>query len=523
MKKIYEKKVKELENEVLEILNSDDIDFDLLEKKELQMKTLQSRLESYDNKKTEIISEIKENKEEEIEDTQYIFWSDEDVIDYVESKGYYYVAESKGGVIYTKKKDEWVVMNIKPVQELFKKTTIDVKKFDNRKKNGEQETITKENIITEYVKRKTPYNGTVCEFNTYYGNALNIAPKIEIESKKGNIKPYLDLIDIMFKNEDEKVKESFLDFIADIFQNPNRRPLVSWTLRGDMGSYKNFIMKLIEDILNDAVYKTSNIGSLLNDGFNSYLEGKLLIVADEVLWGGDKKMEGSMKDFITKDVIWIERKGYERYKRNFVARLFMTSNSDFTNSATLDERRSNVLTINTNLSMKKRKDNPNSEESIVANNFEKWVKEDKNIKESLYYYFLNRKINDNNMIEIVRTNELKNQKKLYMGTFYNWIKESIDNENFVNIYDGDNEYKVSKNNIKISTRVLKQSYSNFIKENEIKYNILNGLELVKKFEEIFNKIDLKRKTISLNGKKFNGYNINYSFEELQEILEEIFN
>jgi len=531
MREKYLKQIKKINIEIDNILDKDDIDFEMLDIKEAQIDNLNNRIlklnkNKEDNKETFIEEDLNNDKivTELLTNDNIKLWDDEKVIKYVEDQNYYYVAESKGGVIYRYNEDEseWQVMNIKPVQELFKATKIDVITYDSRKKEGEQEVIKKENIITEYIRRKVPYNGSTCKFNKYYGNALNIASKPKIKAIKGDVKPYLDLIDIMFNIEKNEVKDSYLDFIAHMFQKPYERPLVSWTLRGAMGSYKNYNIDLVGQILQGAVYETSNIDSLLTGQFNSHLEGKLLIIADEVLWGGDKKLEGSMKDFVTKKHIWIERKGFEKYKRDFVSRLIMTSNSDFTNSATLDERRSNVITINENLSKKYRKNNPNSEEAIIGERFEKWIKENKDHLSNIYYYFLNREIDYKNLVEIVRTKELKIQQKKHLGTIYEWLEDAIENDNFYNMNNSAYGYRKEEDSIKISLTNFKSSYNDFIKDNNIKYNLLNGLELVRKFEKMMEKFDIKTKTFALNNNSFKGYYLNGGFSNFKDMLESIF-
>lgn len=523
----YNKQIEKLNKEIDNILNKEEIDFDMLDKKEAQVKQLNDRI-SKNN--TPITSEtLSEEMDIEVEETKIkddvTLWDDEKVIKFVEDQNYYYVAETTNGVMYrlNDESNEWQAMNIKPVTEIFKKTRIDVLSYDNRKSEGNQEVIKKENIITEYIKRKVPYIGTVCKFDEYKGKGLNIAAKPIMKPIEGDVKPYLDLIDIMFNTEVKEVKNSYLDFIAHMFQKPHERPLVSWTLRGTMGSYKNYNIDLIGQILSGAVYETSNIDDLLTGKFNSHLDGKLLIIADEVLWGGDKKLEGSMKDFVTKKSIWVERKGFEKYKRDFVPRLFMTSNSDYTNSATLDERRSNVITINENLSKKYRKSNPKSDEAVIGKLFEEWVKGNKKHLENIYYYFMNRKIDYKNITEIVKTNELKVQQKKHLGPIYDWLEDSIENKCFYYMCDNTHGYHTNEEYIKISTVNFKLSYSNFIKDNEIRYNQLNGLELVKTFEKLFSEYNIKRKTISIKSEKLNGYYINGDFENFKELLESIFN
>ena len=62
--------------------------------------------------------------------------------------------------------------------------------------------------------------------------------------------------------------------------------------------------------------------------FNSVLSGKLLVVAEELLWAGSHKDAGILKDLLTSDTLSINAKFQQPHtEQNFVNMFILTNNS----------------------------------------------------------------------------------------------------------------------------------------------------------------------------------------------------
>ena len=73
--------------------------------------------------------------------------------------------------------------------------------------------------------------------------------------------------------------------------------------------------------------------------FNAHLINKLLIHANESTWGGNKQSEGALKTLITENKRAIEQKGKDiTYVKN-LARLIVSSNTEWPVSSDIDDRR----------------------------------------------------------------------------------------------------------------------------------------------------------------------------------------
>jgi len=109
-----------------------------------------------------------------------------------------------------------------------------------------------------------------------YGEAMDT----ETITKK--ITPYLDLAQELCGGTDEHAMY-FHRYIAQIFQNPNKKVPVCLIFKGKQGTGKNMILDAIGHMLNSCHYITS---SRPNDFFGEHADGfckKLLVNFNECL------------------------------------------------------------------------------------------------------------------------------------------------------------------------------------------------------------------------------------------------
>lgn len=80
--------------------------------------------------------------------------------------------------------------------------------------------------------------------------------------------------------------------------------------------------------------------------FNSHLQDKIFIFADEAVFAGDRASVGRLKALITEARLTIEPKGVDAFEISNHVNLMMASNEDWVVPAAMDERRFLVLDIN---------------------------------------------------------------------------------------------------------------------------------------------------------------------------------
>ena len=84
-----------------------------------------------------------------------------------------------------------------------------------------------------------------------------------------------------------------------MIQHPNKKTKVALCLMSEQGMGKNIVLDLFRSMMGMVYYySTSTTTHILGD-FNKDVEGKILINLNEAVWGGDKKLEGKFKEFIT--------------------------------------------------------------------------------------------------------------------------------------------------------------------------------------------------------------------------------
>ena len=142
-------------------------------------------------------------------------------------------------------------------------------------------------------------------------NGYDISEEIAEKFDEDEAQPILDHIIECWCNGNEESFEYVMDYFAHIIQKPWKKSGVVLALRSKQGGGKGVIISKLNEIIGDNHFcQNSNANYLFGD-FNGQLEGKILVNLDEAFWGGDKKMEGMMKNKITERNQTINKKNKE--------------------------------------------------------------------------------------------------------------------------------------------------------------------------------------------------------------------
>ena len=172
--------------------------------------------------------------------------------------------------------------------------------------------------------------------NLYRGPSIVPAP--------GECGKFLDFVLTIICDGDEEHCHWLLDATAHIYQKPWETPEVCVILRGRQGVGKNFFVECLGEIVGDYFIVISNPKHLVG-GFNRHLMDKLIVLADEALYGDEKKYAGILKNLVTQTQMAVEPKGVDVFMAKKYFRLFMASNEDFVVPADLDDRRMFVIDV----------------------------------------------------------------------------------------------------------------------------------------------------------------------------------
>lgn len=133
-----------------------------------------------------------------------------------------------------------------------------------------------------------------------------------------------------------------LDWIANIFQEPQRKPGTCVVIKGIEGTGKSLIKRAMRRILGSAVHSVSQPKHITGN-FNAHLDHNLLLVCEEAIWSGDKAAEGVLKDLITEETITVEAKGIDAISSRNYSRLLLLTNNSWAAPAGANSRRYFVL------------------------------------------------------------------------------------------------------------------------------------------------------------------------------------
>lgn len=176
------------------------------------------------------------------------------------------------------------------------------------------------------------------EFNIWKGFSYKQTGECDVSK----IQKWLDHIKSIWADDNEATYEYILNWFARILQQPWKKNNICLVLHSIEGVGKSFILDMIGKIIGkDYYYSTSSLKHILGD-FNGDAEGKILVNLNETNWGGDKKMVGSFKEFITDNTIVINKKGIQSYTIDNYANTIITTNEEWIVNINNGDRRFNL-------------------------------------------------------------------------------------------------------------------------------------------------------------------------------------
>lgn len=146
-------------------------------------------------------------------------------------------------------------------------------------------------------------------------------------------------------NGDEMLFAWFMTHTASVFARPGVKVPSSIAIKGEQGTGKSKFYDWIREAMGCSAMKVSQ-GKHIVGQFNGHLDGKLLLVAEEAFWAGDKAAAGVIKDLISADELTIEAKFENAVTRpNYMTTVFISNNDWIIPTDGADARRFLVLDV----------------------------------------------------------------------------------------------------------------------------------------------------------------------------------
>lgn len=166
-------------------------------------------------------------------------------------------------------------------------------------------------------------------------------------TQNGQARPLCYHIKNVWCSGNETYYEYVMDWFAWVLQKPERKIGVMMCVKSRQGTGKGIVLSVMDQIMNGSrqngpYAQMSNVDSIL--GQWSYgIEGKTLVNFDEAYWGGNKKLEGQVKNLITEPNQEIRKKHQAPYFIKNTTAFITTTNNEYFAGITADDRRNFCL------------------------------------------------------------------------------------------------------------------------------------------------------------------------------------
>lgn len=283
-------------------------------------------------------------------------------------------------------------------------------------KKGEPKPISVADIWLGHEYRRTYPNGM--------GLFPGVAPKgyyntwngFAVSPRKGDCSMFVSHIKEIICGGNEDHYNWTMDWLADMVQYPDNPKGCAIVLRGGEGIGKGTFANTIGSLFGPH-YRHLIDDSHLTSNFNAHLLDALVVFADEITWGGNKKTAGKLKGMVTEQNLVGERKGVDAILYRNMIHMIIASNSEWVVPSGADSRRWFVLDVS------------NAKANNV--NYFNSINDELNNggKEALLYILKNRKIKVN-LRHAPETKALQEQRILssQQDSLLNWWVRCIESE-----------------------------------------------------------------------------------------------
>lgn len=163
------------------------------------------------------------------------------------------------------------------------------------------------------------------------------------------VRPFLNYINEVVADKVPQRAEWVLDWVADLLQNPHKKPGTALVLVGPQGAGKTFLgEKVIAAIIGKSHSVQMNSIESLTSKFNVIADNRVFVQCDEAVHSYQKDVAARLKSIITDDTMTVEPKMVNAYKKPNHMHFLFTSNEESTAifiDPTPYERRFTVLKV----------------------------------------------------------------------------------------------------------------------------------------------------------------------------------
>lgn len=182
--------------------------------------------------------------------------------------------------------------------------------------------------------------------NQWRGYAVTPSPQ---RVTREDIDPFYDYVLNIVCSGDDDTCHWVMSWLADMLQQPHKKPGTALVLVGVQGAGKTFLgERVMGAIIGKSHYSQISNVARLTDKFNTTIDNRILVQCDEAVHNYQKDVASRLKSIITDESVTIEPKGVNAYAKPNHMHLIFTSNEE-TAALFIDpsphERRFTVLKV----------------------------------------------------------------------------------------------------------------------------------------------------------------------------------
>ncbi len=241
------------------------------------------------------------------------------------NKEFIFVKET-GETIVLDGKEKWYLKKPNQLKELFSCYIFkNIKNKDTNPADLWLKHIERRQVVNIGFDPKNIGNQEI--FNIWKG--LNINKNVVTDFDVNDAKPIIDHIYNIWCSQNQEYFDYVMNWFSHILQYPYKKTGVVVCLKSNKeGAGKGIIMNKLRKIIGDNHYFQCNNLDQLTGSFNGVGEGKILINLDEAFWGKDKKKEGMLKNIITEETKFVNKKNKESYIIEDYCNYIISTNND---------------------------------------------------------------------------------------------------------------------------------------------------------------------------------------------------
>lgn len=162
--------------------------------------------------------------------------------------------------------------------------------------------------------------------NQWKGWAVEPCPQRVTDDE---VEPFLKYIFEVVCSKNQKHYEWVMGWLADMFQQPGKKPGTALVLVGVQGAGKTFLGEhILGKIIGQQHYAQLKDIAKLTDKFNTIIDNKIFVQCDEAIHSYQRDVASRLKSIISDGSVTIEPKGINAYSKPNHMRLLFTSNEE---------------------------------------------------------------------------------------------------------------------------------------------------------------------------------------------------